>query len=60
VSKYPLPPLSRKPVTQLKTLVREFVTSSKAESDCNGIRAFEEEVNRLVDEAFGVASRGEL
>ena len=60
VSKYPLPPLSRKPVTQLKTLVREFVTSSKAESDCNGIKAFEEEVNRLVDEAFGVASRGEL
>lgn len=60
VSKYPLPPLSRKPVPQLTMLVREFVTSRKAGMDCQNIEAFEEEVNSLVDEAFGVASGGEL
>lgn len=60
VSKYPLPPLSGKPVPQLTMLVREFVTSRKAGMDCQNIEAFEEEVNSLVDEAFGVASGGEL
>ncbi len=59
VSKYPLPSLSSSAVTRLAKLVRDFVTRRAAEMSCKPIEEFENEVNCLVDEAFGVSSKGD-
>lgn len=56
VSQYPLPSLSRRPVKQLTMLVREYVTSQKARDGFSSVEAFEEEVNGLVNEAFGLGA----